>query len=115
MSTTAGVKEPIRSTIPACLDRLGWSKFQTCMVAGLGAAWILDGLQITIASSVTGVLASPDTLNMTSTEMADRLGPPGRPGDRRAGLRPAVGPPGAAAAGHDAAAISAGHRGRRLQ
>ena len=26
------------------------------MVAGLGAAWILDGLQITIASSVTGVL-----------------------------------------------------------
>jgi len=26
------------------------------MVAGLGAAWILDGLQITISSSVTGVL-----------------------------------------------------------
>ena len=39
------------------------------MVAGLGAAWILDGLQITIASSVTGVLASPETLNMTSTEI----------------------------------------------
>jgi MFS family permease len=39
------------------------------MVAGLGAAWILDGLQITIASSVTGVLSSPDALNMTSTEI----------------------------------------------
>ena len=39
------------------------------MVAGLGAAWILDGLQITIASSVTGVLASPDALGMTSTEI----------------------------------------------
>jgi len=39
------------------------------MVAGLGAVWILDGLQITIASSVTGVLANPDTLNMTSTEI----------------------------------------------
>jgi MFS family permease len=35
----------------------------------LGAAWILDGLQITIASSVTGVLSSPDTLHMTSTEI----------------------------------------------
>src|SRR5215218_3104923 len=59
----------IRSTIPARLDRLGWSSFHTRMVAGLGAAWILDGLQITIASSVTGVLASPETLTMTSTEI----------------------------------------------
>ena len=39
------------------------------MVAGLGAAWILDGLQITVASSVTGVLTQPDTLDMTSTEV----------------------------------------------
>ena len=39
------------------------------MVAGLGAAWILDGLQITIASSVTGVLIQPDTLDMSSTEI----------------------------------------------
>ena len=39
------------------------------MVAGLGAAWILDGLQITIASSVTGVLTQTDTLDMTSTEV----------------------------------------------
>ena len=69
MSTTAAIQEPIRSTIPARLDRLGWSPFHTRMVCGLGAAWILDGLQITIASSVTGVLASPDTLGMTSTEI----------------------------------------------
>jgi len=59
----------IRSTIPARLDRLSWSPFHTRMVAGLGAAWILDGLQITIASSVTGVLIQPDTLDMTSTEI----------------------------------------------
>jgi MFS family permease len=39
------------------------------MVAGLGAAWILDGLQITIASSVTGVLSSPKTLDMSSSEI----------------------------------------------
>ena len=49
----------IRSTIPARLDRLSWSPFHTRMVGGLGAAWILDGLQITISSSVTGVLTSP--------------------------------------------------------
>ncbi len=60
---------PIRSTIPARLDRLSWSPFHTRMVAGLGAAWILDGLQITISSSVTGVLQSPQTLGMSSTEI----------------------------------------------
>jgi MFS family permease len=69
VSATAALQGPIRSTIPARLDRLGWSPFHTRMVAGLGAAWILDGLQITIASSVTGVLSSPDTLGMTSTEI----------------------------------------------
>jgi MFS family permease len=60
---------PIRTTIPARLDRLRWTPFHTRMVAGLGAAWILDGLQITIASSVTGVLTQPDTLYMTSTQV----------------------------------------------
>jgi MFS family permease len=68
MSSTT-VAAPIRTTIPARLDRLGWSPFHTRMVAGLGAAWILDGLQITVASSVTGVLTSPETLDMTSTEI----------------------------------------------
>jgi MFS family permease len=69
MSSTAVAPAPIRTTVPARLDRLGWSPFHTRMVCGLGAAWILDGLQITIASSVTGVLTQPDTLDMTSTEV----------------------------------------------
>jgi MFS family permease len=69
MSATAAIPGAIRTTIPARLDRLGWTPFHTRMVAGLGAAWILDGLQITIASSVTGELQSPQTLGMTSTEI----------------------------------------------
>ena len=69
MSSPAVQAGSIRTMIPARLDRLGWSPFHTRMVAGLGAAWILDGLQITIASSVTGVLTSPSTLDMTSTEV----------------------------------------------
>jgi MFS family permease len=69
VSNSALAQPSIRTTIPARLDRLGWSRFHTRMVAGLGAAWILDGLQITIASSVTGVLTQPDTLDMTSTEV----------------------------------------------
>jgi MFS family permease len=69
MSTAAEGKRSVRTLIPARLDRLGWSPFHTRMVAGLGAAWILDGLQITIASGVTGILTQPDTLGMTSTEV----------------------------------------------
>src|SRR6476646_2641101 len=69
MSSVEAKGKTIRSTIPARLDRLSWSPFHTRMVAGLGAAWILDGLQITIASSVTGVLIQPDTLDMTSSQV----------------------------------------------
>ncbi len=69
MSSIAEAPKTIRSTIPARLDRLSWSPFHTRMVAGLGAAWILDGLQITIASSVTGVLIQPDTLDMSSPQV----------------------------------------------
>jgi hypothetical protein len=69
MSTSATAPAPIRSTIPARLDRLRWTPFHTRMVAGLGAAWILDGLQITIASSVTGVLTQSDTLGMSSSQV----------------------------------------------
>ena len=49
-------RHPVRSTIPARLDRLRWSPFHTRLVLGLGTAWILDGLEITIASSVSGKL-----------------------------------------------------------
>jgi MFS family permease/osmotically-inducible protein OsmY len=62
--------QPIRSTIPARLDRLRWSPFHTRLVLGLGTAWILDGLSVTIASSVTSKLTQPGTLHLTTTQAA---------------------------------------------
>src|SRR4051795_8706198 len=56
----------IRSLIPARIDRLPWSPFHTRMVVALGVAWILDGLEITVASSVTSVLTKPETLHLSS-------------------------------------------------
>jgi MFS family permease len=70
MTSTVTSAKPIRSTIPARLDRLRWSPFHTRMVLGLGTAWILDGLSITTASAVTAVLTQPDTLHLTTTESA---------------------------------------------
>jgi MFS family permease len=68
--TTVATKQqqPIRSTIPARLDRLRWSPFHTRVVLGLGTAWILDGLEITIASSVTSKLTQANTLALSTTQ-----------------------------------------------
>ncbi len=54
MSNTAK-QASIRTLIPARLDRLRWNPFHTRMVAGLRAAWVLDGLQITEARESPGV------------------------------------------------------------
>jgi MFS family permease len=69
-TVTERQQQPIRSTIPARLDRLRWSPFHTRLVLGLGTAWVLDGLSVTIASSVTSKLTQPNTLNLTTTQAA---------------------------------------------
>ncbi len=56
----------VQSLIPARIDRLPWSKFHTRMVTALGVAWVLDGLEITVASAVSDALTKPETLNMSS-------------------------------------------------
>jgi MFS family permease len=61
----------MRSLIPARLDRLPWSRFHTRMVVALGVAWILDGLEITIASNVGPLLTQKSTLNMSASAVAD--------------------------------------------
>ncbi|MQA96500.1 MAG: MFS transporter [Streptosporangiales bacterium] len=55
--------------IPARIDRLPWSPFHTRMVIALGTAWVLEGLEITVASAVAATLSEPATLDMTSTEV----------------------------------------------
>ncbi|HEU5355785.1 MAG TPA: MFS transporter [Actinocrinis sp.] len=57
----------IRTLIPARIDRLPWSRFHTRLVIALGVAWVLDGLEITVASAVAGVLSTKQTLGMSST------------------------------------------------
>ena len=65
-ATAPGV---IRSLIPARIDRLPWSPFHTRMVVALGVAWILDGLEITVASAVAAELTSKETLGLTTTQV----------------------------------------------
>ncbi|HEU5269148.1 MAG TPA: MFS transporter [Jatrophihabitans sp.] len=53
MSAAVGVEQatrPVRSLVPARLDRLPWARFHWLIVVGLGVSWILDGLEIQIVS-----------------------------------------------------------------
>src|SRR6202041_429958 len=61
----------IRSLIPARIDRLPWSRFHTRLGMALGVAWILDGLEITIASNVSPDLTEKATLHLSVTGAAD--------------------------------------------
>src|ERR1700678_1860440 len=71
MSTVTSEPTGIRSLIPARIDRLPWSRFHTRLVMALGIAWILDGLEITIASNVGPDLELHSTLNMTVGSVSD--------------------------------------------
>ncbi len=62
------------SLVPARIDRLNWSRFHTRLVIALGVAWILDGLEITIASNATGLISSKDSLNLSSASVAFSVG-----------------------------------------
>ncbi|MFE3261825.1 MFS transporter [Nocardia sp. NPDC059091] len=67
MVEVAGAAGTVRTSIPARIDRLPWSGFHTRMVIALGVAWILDGLEITVASAVADTLTKPEALHLSST------------------------------------------------
>src|ERR1700743_3758923 len=73
MASASGTAESpgIRSAIPARIDRLPWSRFHTRLVTALGVAWVLDGLEITIAANVGPDLTLHNTLNLGAGAVAD--------------------------------------------
>jgi MFS family permease len=66
--------DAIRSLVPARVDRLSWSRFHTRLVMALGVAWILDGLEITIASNSTSLISSPHSLHLSSSGVSFAVG-----------------------------------------
>ncbi len=69
--TTASPVTPgaVRSLIPARIDRLPWAPVHTRIVVALGVAWILDGLEITVAAAIADILNEPETLNLSSASV----------------------------------------------
>ena len=61
--------ETIESYVPARLDALPWSSWHWLIVVSLGATWILDGLEVTLAGALGGILTLPETLGLTPTRV----------------------------------------------
>jgi MFS family permease len=55
--------------LPARLDRLPWSRFHTLLVVALGITWLLDGLEVTLAGSVSGALKNSPDLRMSNFDI----------------------------------------------
>ncbi len=50
------MSQVIETHIPARLDRLPWCRWHWLVVTGLGITWVLDGLEVTLAGTIGGVL-----------------------------------------------------------
>jgi MFS family permease len=59
----------IPSLVPARMDRLPWTRFHWMVIVGLGVSWVLDGLEIQLASLVGNVLKDPATLHLTTAQV----------------------------------------------
>src|SRR3989440_10765128 len=58
----------VETDIPARLDRLPWSRWHWLVIVALGITWILDGLEVTLVGSISGVLTDKGTLHLSTSE-----------------------------------------------
>lgn len=59
----------VESNLPMRLDRLPWHRWHWLIVVALGITWLLDGLEVTLAGSLAGILRDPRTLGLTDLEI----------------------------------------------
>ena len=59
----------VETDIPQRLDRLPWSRWHTRIIVALGTSWLLDGLEVTIVGSLSGVLQSKQGLSLSDPQV----------------------------------------------
>lgn len=62
--------KPVRTNVPARMDRLPWSRWHWLVIIALGITWILDGLEVTIVGVIGAVLKDPQTLHLSDVEVS---------------------------------------------
>jgi MFS family permease len=59
----------IETDIPARLDALPFGRFHVLVIVALGITWILDGLEVTLAGSLSGELKQGSALGLSNSEV----------------------------------------------
>jgi MFS family permease len=59
----------VETDVPARLDRLPWSRWHTRIIVALGTSWLLDGLEVTLVGSLSGILESKSGLSLTDPQV----------------------------------------------
>src|SRR3954470_2125599 len=60
----------IETDVPSRMDRLPWSGWHRKIIVALGTSWMLDGLQVTLAGSLAGILEDRRTLGLSDQQVA---------------------------------------------
>jgi MFS family permease len=61
--------QSIETDIPNRLDRLPWSSWHSRIIVALGTSWLLDGLEVTLVGSLSGILESNAGLHLTDPQV----------------------------------------------
>jgi len=64
-----GQARVVSTDIPSRLDSLSWHGFHTRVVLALGITWILDGLEVTLAGSLSGALKQSPALHLSNFDL----------------------------------------------
>lgn len=59
----------IETDIPDRLDSLPFGRFHLLVIVALGITWVLDGLEVTLAGSLSGELMQHSALGLTSSQV----------------------------------------------
>jgi len=60
----------IETDVPARMDRLPWSGWHLRILMALGTSWVLDGLEVTLVGSLSGILQSKSGLSLSDEAVA---------------------------------------------
>jgi MFS family permease len=59
----------VETDIPSRLDALPFGSFHLLVIVALGVTWVLDGLEVTLAGSLSGELMQPASLGLSSAQI----------------------------------------------
>lgn len=59
----------IRTEVPQRMDRLPWSSWHVRILTALSTSWLLDGLEVTLVGSLSGILESRSGLRLSDPQV----------------------------------------------